>query len=85
MSWLNICATKASPNGYLSSIDWGCFMLLDIGNSVIDQIPLNTRFAAGLFQAVAVRAAGFAIVPLNSLAPAVKSVLISRSLMNDLT
>ncbi|KXN87472.1 Low-affinity potassium transport protein [Leucoagaricus sp. SymC.cos] len=56
----------------LTSIDWFFFMLLDIGNNVIDQIALNTRFAAGLFQAVAVRAAGFAIVPMNSVAPAVK-------------
>jgi Trk-type K+ transport system membrane component len=47
-------------------------MLLDIGNTVIEEIPLNTRFAAGLFQAVAVRTAGLAIVPLNSLEPAVK-------------
>lgn len=56
----------------LTSVDWFFFMLLDIGNTVIEQIPLNTRFAAGLFQSVAVRAAGFAIVPMNSVAPAVK-------------
>lgn len=54
------------------SIDWFFFMLLDIGNTVIEEIALNTRFAAGLFQAVAVRAAGFVIVPINSVAPAVK-------------
>ena len=47
-------------------------MILDIGNTVIEEIPLNTRFAAGLFQAVAVRAVGFSIVPMNNLAPAVK-------------
>jgi len=55
-----------------SAIDWFFFMILDIGNTVIEEIPLNTRFAAGLFQAVAVRAAGFSIVPMNNLAPAVK-------------
>ncbi|KAJ3572113.1 hypothetical protein NP233_g3294 [Leucocoprinus birnbaumii] len=57
---------------FLTSIDWFFFMLLDIGNTIIEQIPLNTRFASGLFQAVAVRAAGFAIVPMNNVAPAVK-------------
>jgi Trk-type K+ transport system membrane component len=53
-------------------VDWFFFMLLDIGNTIIDEISLNTRFASGLFQAVAVRAAGFAIVPMNNVAPAVK-------------
>ncbi|KAF9446528.1 TrkH-domain-containing protein [Macrolepiota fuliginosa MF-IS2] len=56
----------------LTFVDWSFFLLLDIGNSVIAAIPLHTRFAVGLFQAVAVRAAGFAIVPMNSIAPAVK-------------
>lgn len=52
--------------------DWFFFMVLDIGNSAIDSIPLGIRFVDGLLQAAAVRAAGFGIVPLASLAPAVK-------------
>lgn len=47
-------------------------MILDIGTATIEAIPLGPRFLAGLMQAVAVRAAGFGIVPLASLAPAVK-------------
>jgi hypothetical protein len=47
-------------------------MVLDIGNPAIESIPLGTRFMAGILQAVAVRAAGFGIVALSALAPAVK-------------
>jgi Trk-type K+ transport system membrane component len=60
-------------NWYYSFTDWFCFMVLDIGNPDIDSIPLGTRFVAGLLQAIAVRAAGFGIVPLARIAPAVKS------------
>ncbi|KAF9243244.1 cation transport protein-domain-containing protein [Melanogaster broomeanus] len=56
----------------LNLTDFFCFMVLDIGNPVIDSIPLGTRFVGGLLQAIAVRASGFVIVPLASLAPAVQ-------------
>ncbi|KAH7909367.1 cation transport protein-domain-containing protein [Hygrophoropsis aurantiaca] len=56
----------------LNSTDWFCFMVLDIGNPLIQSIPIGTRLFAGLLQAVAVRAAGFGIVPLAALSPAVK-------------
>ena len=55
-----------------SLTDWFCFLVLDIGTSAIEAIPLNLRVLLGLIQAVAVRAAGFAAVPLAALAPAVK-------------
>ena len=57
---------------YLSGTDWFFFMVLDIGNPAIDYIPLGIRFIVGLLQAVAVRAAGFGLVALAALAPAVK-------------
>ncbi|KAH9485514.1 Low-affinity potassium transport protein [Psilocybe cubensis] len=41
-------------------------------NPAIDSIPVGVRVLAGVMQAAAVRAAGFAIVPLAALAPAVK-------------
>ncbi len=47
-------------------------MVLDIGTPAIEVIPLGTRFAIGLLQAIAVRAAGFGTVTLSALAPAVK-------------
>ncbi|KAG1782036.1 cation transport protein-domain-containing protein [Suillus placidus] len=56
--------------------DWLCFLILDIGNPDIDSIPLGTRVVAGLYQAIAVRAAGFGIVPLARVAPAVKVIYV---------
>lgn len=47
-------------------------MVLDIGNPAMESIPVGVRFIDGLLQAIAVRAAGFGIVPLSSLAPGVK-------------
>ncbi|EIN06562.1 TrkH-domain-containing protein [Punctularia strigosozonata HHB-11173 SS5] len=60
----------------LNSTDWFFFMVLDIGNPAIDSIKLGTRFVLGLFQAFAVRAAGFATVTISNLAPAVKVLYV---------
>ncbi|EGO00821.1 hypothetical protein SERLA73DRAFT_105229 [Serpula lacrymans var. lacrymans S7.3] len=60
----------------LNLTDWFFFMVLDIGNPAIESIPLGTRFVAGLLQAVAVRAAGFGIVTLAALSPAVKVMYV---------
>ncbi|KAJ7125143.1 cation transport protein-domain-containing protein [Mycena epipterygia] len=56
----------------LNLTDWFFFMVLDIGNPAIENIPLHVRFIIGLLQAIAVRAAGFGTVALSALAPAVK-------------
>lgn len=56
--------------------DWFCFLVLDIGNPDIDSIPIGTRVVAGLYQAIVVRAAGFGIVPLARIAPAVKVIYV---------
>ncbi|GAA5947131.1 hypothetical protein JCM3765_002171 [Sporobolomyces pararoseus] len=56
----------------LNGFDWASFMILDIGSPVVEAIPLGTRFIDGLLQSFAVRAAGFAILPLGQLAPAVQ-------------
>ncbi|KAI9568878.1 cation transport protein-domain-containing protein [Boletus coccyginus] len=60
----------------LNSVDFFCFMVFDIGNPEIESIPLGTRFVAGILQATDVRAAGFAIVSLAALAPAVKVLYV---------
>ena len=57
---------------YHSATDYFFFLILDIGNSAFDSIPVGVRFAIGALQATAVRAAGFATVPLSQLAPAVQ-------------
>jgi Trk-type K+ transport system membrane component len=54
-----------------SLTDWFFFLVLDIGTPAIEAIPLHRRVLLGLLQAVAVRAAGFAAVPLAALAPGV--------------
>ncbi|GAA6053434.1 hypothetical protein JCM3770_005164 [Rhodotorula araucariae] len=60
----------------LNGIDWACFLVLDLGNPVIEELPVNTRVIDGLFQAFAVRAAGFSIVPLASVAPALQLLYV---------
>ena len=57
-----------------SVTDWFFFLVLDIGNPAIENIPVGVRVIIGLLQATAVRAAGFGTVALSALAPAVKSV-----------
>ncbi|KAG8948022.1 low affinity potassium transporter [Tulasnella sp. 424] len=56
----------------LTFVEWFGFLILDIGVPAIAAIPLNIRVLSGLFQSIAVRSSGFAIVPLVSVAPAVK-------------
>lgn len=60
----------------LTMIDWIVFLVLDLGNPVLEQIPLNVRVLDGWMQSVAVRAAGFSIVPLAALEPAVKVMYV---------
>ena len=55
-----------------SLTDWFFFLILDIGTSAIEEIPLHQRVLLGLIQGVSVRTAGFAAVPLVALAPGVK-------------
>ncbi|KAG9044097.1 low affinity potassium transporter [Tulasnella sp. UAMH 9824] len=57
--------------------DWISFLVLDIGTPEIMQIPVGTRIVLGLLQAAAVRAAGFASISLNALAPAVKVLYVT--------
>ncbi|KAI0250923.1 cation transport protein-domain-containing protein [Lactifluus subvellereus] len=60
----------------LNTTDWFFFLLLDLGNKAIESIPVGVRVIDGMLQAAAVRAAGFAIVSLSSLAPAVKVLYV---------
>ncbi|KAF8070723.1 cation transport protein-domain-containing protein [Lyophyllum atratum] len=60
----------------LTATDWFFFLVLDIGNPGTESIPLGIRFLVGLFQAVAVRAAGFSAVSLSVLAAGVKVLYV---------
>ncbi|SPC67811.1 related to potassium transporter TRK-1 [Ustilago sp. UG-2017b] len=59
-----------------NSIDWLAFLILDIGNPVIESITLSIRVFDGLFQSIAVRAAGFTVVSLLALAPSVQFLYV---------
>ena len=60
----------------LNSIDWVSFLVLDIGNPDIEAIPVGTRVLDGLLQSFAVRSAGFAIVSLSDVAPALQLLYV---------
>lgn len=60
----------------LTMTDFISYIILDIGNEALNMIPTGTRILDGFMQSIAVRAAGFAIVPLAALAPAVKVVYV---------
>ncbi|KZT50397.1 hypothetical protein CALCODRAFT_461759 [Calocera cornea HHB12733] len=60
----------------LNSTDWIAFGLLDIGNPYVETIPIGVRVTDGLFQSISVRTAGFAIVSLGLLSPAVKLLYV---------
>ncbi|KAJ3511772.1 hypothetical protein NLJ89_g3904 [Agrocybe chaxingu] len=60
----------------LTLIDWFSFLILDLNNPAFASIPTNIRVLDGFMQAIAVRAAGFGIVPLSNLAPAVKVLFV---------
>lgn len=59
-----------------TSIDWLAFLILDINNPTIESIKLDIRVFDGLFQSIAVRAAGFTVVSLLTLAPAVQFLYV---------
>ncbi|GAA6062637.1 hypothetical protein JCM10212_000299 [Sporobolomyces blumeae] len=60
----------------LNGIDWIAFVVLDIGNPTIEALSPGIRCLNGWFQAVAVRTAGFSIVSLAALAPAVQYLFV---------
>ncbi|KIL68748.1 hypothetical protein M378DRAFT_70617 [Amanita muscaria Koide BX008] len=60
----------------LNFIDWFFFLVLDIGNAALTQISFGLRVLIGFLQASAVRAAGFSVVSIAALAPAVKVLYV---------
>lgn len=55
-----------------SLTDWVCFLVFNIDNPTVEAVPTGTRVFVGLLQAVSVRNAGFQVVPLAAVAPALK-------------
>lgn len=51
-------------------------MTFNIGNPTVEAVPTGTRVFIGLLQAISVRNAGFQVVPLAAVAPALKFVVL---------
>ncbi|KAG8756489.1 low affinity potassium transporter [Serendipita sp. 396] len=60
----------------LNMIDWAGFMLFDLGNHILESIPLNQRVINGFLQATSVRCAGVASVALAAVAPATQILFV---------
>ncbi|KKY22654.1 putative potassium ion transporter [Phaeomoniella chlamydospora] len=56
----------------LNGLDLIFFIILDLNDSTVTSIPPGLRFVAGLFQASSTRTAGFAVVNLSDLHPAIQ-------------
>ncbi|KAF2871344.1 cation transport protein-domain-containing protein [Massariosphaeria phaeospora] len=56
----------------LNGIDIVFFIILDLNDPTVTSLPPGFRFLAGLFQAAATRTAGFAVVNLAELHPAIQ-------------
>ena len=57
-----------------SLVDWLFFEVLSIGMPVFDAVPAGVRVAIGPLQGECVRAAGFTLIPISNLAPALQYV-----------
>lgn len=60
----------------LNVVSWVAFLVLNVGNPEIEKISTGTRLLAGLLQSLSVRAAGFSVVSISALAPAVQVLYI---------
>lgn len=58
----------------LGVVDVVSFLVLDLHNTEVADLPFNLRIAAGLFQASSTRTAGFAALPVNLIHPAVQTL-----------
>ncbi|EFQ30904.1 cation transporter [Colletotrichum graminicola] len=59
-----------------NGIDWMAFEVLNIGNPVIEAIPVGARVLDGLFQAIAVRSGGFYVIPIASAYPGLQVLYV---------
>ncbi|KDQ12110.1 hypothetical protein BOTBODRAFT_34725 [Botryobasidium botryosum FD-172 SS1] len=59
-----------------SFIEWASFWILDIGLAVTESLPPGVRFIVALFQGIAARATGYAIINVSALAPSVFIIMM---------
>lgn len=82
------CFTLLFPSGptwkllgilvFLNGLDTLLFLVLDLHNEVVTNLPVGYRILAGYFQAVSTRTTGFAIMDISALHPA---VIVSYTIM----
>lgn len=65
------------------AIEWSLFAILNSGLDVVESLGAGTEAVAGLFQSFAVRASGFSIVSIASLAPSFQWVIPAFVLRTD--
>ena len=56
----------------LNGLDLIFFIVLDLGNTIVTELPVGIRILDGWFQAVSTRTAGFAVVNIAELHPAIQ-------------
>jgi len=59
-----------------NAIDWTAFEVLNRDNPSVTFLPLGFRLLDGLFQSLAVRSSGFAVIPIGSLAVGVQALYV---------
>ncbi|CCU83015.1 potassium ion transporter [Blumeria hordei DH14] len=57
---------------FLNAVDLVFFIILDLGNTIVTKLPVRLRVLDGLFQAISTRTAGFSVVDLSLLHPAIQ-------------
>jgi Trk-type K+ transport system membrane component len=76
----DVCPGFTYPTLLLTSMvrisDWVFFLVLDIGNAAFSQLSVGLQVIDGLLQASTIRTAGFSVVSIAALAPAVKLVFL---------
>ncbi|KAI1007938.1 Low-affinity potassium transport protein [Podosphaera aphanis] len=56
----------------MNGLDVFFFFILDLGKTVVTELPRNLRALDGFFQAISTRTAGFAVIDLSMLHPAIQ-------------
>ncbi|CAI4217843.1 unnamed protein product [Parascedosporium putredinis] len=84
--WLLIIAGNTGFPVFLRFMIWATsrvvprdlvfFLILDLNNPIVQDLPWNVRIADGLFQAAATRTAGFSCFPINFLHPGVQTLYL---------
>ncbi len=79
----DVCSGFTYPAELLTPMfrlsDWVFFLVLDIGTAAFSQLSVGLQVINGLLQATTVRTAGFSVISIAALAPAVRLVFLKYS------